>query len=178
MFKNTRSLCQPKEPLPTHSGLPGGLLGTWCSVPSVVSDSVTPWTVACQTPPSMGFSRQEHWSGLSLPPPGDLPDPGIEPASSALQAGSLSMSHQGRATEACGDQDNHPVTVSLGRRVSLDWGGGWQLSVCLTHTCVHPHTSAFSASFFSLMKPWCGNSLAFPRGGISEGDALQTQSHR
>ena len=40
----------------------------------------TPWTVACQTPLSMGFSRQEYWSGLPFPPPGDLPDPGIEPA--------------------------------------------------------------------------------------------------
>ena len=46
---------------------------------------VTPWAVACQAPPSMGFSRKEHWSGLPSPPPGNLPDPGIEPVSSALQ---------------------------------------------------------------------------------------------
>ena len=39
------------------------------------------WTAACQAPLSMGFSRQEHWSGLPCPPPGDLPDPGIEPVS-------------------------------------------------------------------------------------------------
>ena len=39
------------------------------------------WTVAHQAPPSMGFSRQEYWSGLPLPSPGDLPDPGIKPAS-------------------------------------------------------------------------------------------------
>ena len=39
------------------------------------------WTVAHQTPPSMGFSRQEYWSGLPFPSPGDLPDPGIEPRS-------------------------------------------------------------------------------------------------
>ena len=38
----------------------------------------TPWTVACQAPLSMGFSKQEHWSGLPCPPPGDLPDPGIK----------------------------------------------------------------------------------------------------
>ena len=43
--------------------------------------SVTPWTVASQVPPSMEFPRQEYWSGLSLSPPGDLPDPGIEPVS-------------------------------------------------------------------------------------------------
>ena len=41
----------------------------------------TPWTVTYQVPLSMGFSRQEYWSGLSCPPPGDLPDPGIEPMS-------------------------------------------------------------------------------------------------
>ena len=41
----------------------------------------TPWTVAHQAPLSMGFSRQEYWSGLPCPPPGDLPDPGIEPSS-------------------------------------------------------------------------------------------------
>ena len=42
---------------------------------------VTLWAVACQDPLSMGFSRQEHWSGLACPPPGDLPYPGIESAS-------------------------------------------------------------------------------------------------
>ena len=45
---------------------------------------VTPWTVAHQAPLSMGFSRQEYWSGLPFPSPGDLPDPGIEPRSPAL----------------------------------------------------------------------------------------------
>ena len=49
----------------------------------------TPWTVAYQAPPSMGFSRQECWSGLPFPSPGDLPDPGMEPGSPALQADSL-----------------------------------------------------------------------------------------
>ena len=50
-----------------------------------MSDSlVTPWTTACQAPLSVGFSRQEYWSGLSFPSPGDLPDPGIKPTSPAL----------------------------------------------------------------------------------------------
>ena len=44
----------------------------------------TPWTVAYQAPPSMGFSRQEYWSGLPFPSPGDLPDPGMEPWSPAF----------------------------------------------------------------------------------------------
>ena len=51
---------------------------------SVVSDSATPRTAACQAPLSMEFPRQEYWSGLSFPSPGDLPDPGIEPRSLAL----------------------------------------------------------------------------------------------
>ena len=48
-----------------------------------------PWTVAPQAPLSMGFPRQEYWSGLPFPSPGDLPSPGLEPGSSALQADSL-----------------------------------------------------------------------------------------
>ena len=59
-----------------------------------MSDSGTPWTVAHQAPLSMGPSRQEYWSRLPLPPPGDLPDPGIKPASPALQVDSLPLSHQ------------------------------------------------------------------------------------
>ena len=51
---------------------------------SVVSNFKIPWTVAHQAPLSMGFSRQEYWSGLPFPPPGDLPDPGIEPVSPEL----------------------------------------------------------------------------------------------
>ena len=51
---------------------------------AVVSDSVIPWTVACQIPLAMGFSRKEYWSGLPFPPPGDLPEPGIEPACPAF----------------------------------------------------------------------------------------------
>ena len=56
----------------------------------------TPWTVAYQAPPSMGFSRQECWSGLPFPPPGDLPDPGIEPGSPALQADALPSEPPGK----------------------------------------------------------------------------------
>ena len=55
---------------------------------------VTPWTVAHQAPPTMGFSRQEYWSGLPFPSPGDLPNPGIEPRSPTLYADAI-LSHQG-----------------------------------------------------------------------------------
>ena len=49
-----------------------------------------PWTIAHQAPLSIGFPRQEYWSGLPFPSPGHLPDPGVEPGSPALQADSLS----------------------------------------------------------------------------------------
>ena len=62
----------------------------------VMSNSfVTLWTVAHQAPLSMRFHRQEHWSGLPFPSPGDLPNPGIEPMSPARQVDSLPLSHQG-----------------------------------------------------------------------------------
>ena len=53
------------------------------SVPKSCLTLTTPWTVACQAPLSMGFLRQEYWRGLSFPPPGDLPNLGIEPVSPA-----------------------------------------------------------------------------------------------
>ena len=57
---------------------------------------VTPWTVAYQAPPSMGFSRQEYWSGVPFPSPGDLPDPEIKPGYSALQADALPSEPPGK----------------------------------------------------------------------------------
>ena len=59
---------------------------------------VTPWIVACQTPPSMGFSRQEYGSGLPFPSPGNLPDPGFEPGSPALQTDSWPIEVPGNPT--------------------------------------------------------------------------------
>ena len=56
---------------------------------------MTPWTVAFQASQPMGFSRQEYWSGLPFPSPGDLPDPRVEPGSPALQEIFYCLSHQG-----------------------------------------------------------------------------------
>ena len=73
-----------------------------------LSDSVTPWTVAHQAPLSMGFSRQEYWSGLPFPSPGNLPDPGIEPRSPALQACALTSEPPGKPNgkeSACNEGD-------------------------------------------------------------------------
>ena len=60
------------------------LLLWWFQLLSHVQLFAIPWTVACQAPLSIAFSRQEYWSGLPFPPPGDLPNPGTEPRSSAL----------------------------------------------------------------------------------------------
>ena len=71
------------------SVLDGFIYIVWLCVLSHVQLFGTSWTVAPQAPLFMGFSRLEYWSGLPCPPPGDLPDPGIEPRSPALQADSL-----------------------------------------------------------------------------------------
>ena len=66
---------------------------------SCVQLSATLWTKACQASLSMGFSMQEYWSGLPCSPPGDLPNPGIEPRSPTLQADSLPSEPPGRPFE-------------------------------------------------------------------------------
>ena len=74
----------------------------------------TPWTVARQPPLSMGFSRQEYWSGLLFPSPGDLPNPGIEPGSSALQADSWPTELQrNRVPCSCLGHDESLFSMSL-----------------------------------------------------------------
>ena len=74
--------------------------GSYCESESEVAQSCLtlcdPWTVAHQAPPSTGFSRQEYWSGLPFPSPGDLPDPGIEPRSPTLQADALTSAPPGK----------------------------------------------------------------------------------
>ena len=66
----------------------------------------TPWTVAHQAPPSMGVSRQECWSGLPFPSPGDLSDPGIESRSPALKADALPSERPGKGQEEGRREDN------------------------------------------------------------------------
>ena len=68
----------------------------WVKSLSRVRLFATPWTIAHQAPPSTEFSREEYWRGLSFPSPGDLPDPGIEPRSPALQADTLPSEPQGK----------------------------------------------------------------------------------
>ena len=74
----------------------------------------TPWTVARQAPPSMGLSRQEYWSGLPFPSPGDLSNPGIEPRSPALQADSLPTELQGKLSRSEARAKTDPKSPSRG----------------------------------------------------------------
>ena len=82
----------------------------------------TPWTVACQALLSIGFSRQEYWSGLPCPPPGDLPDSGLEPASLMSlhwQVGSLPLAPPGKpiySTVIIQKKLNHAFSAMLKRR--------------------------------------------------------------
>ena len=66
----------------------------YCCCHFSLSDSLQPHGCSQQAPLSMGFSRKEYWSGLSFPPAGDFPNPGIEPRSPALQVDSLPLSHR------------------------------------------------------------------------------------
>ena len=72
----------PKQPPPPQQAfLDPGLKVCFLSPFSRIQLFLTLWTIACQAPLSIGFPRHEYWSGLSCPPPGDLPGPGIEPVS-------------------------------------------------------------------------------------------------
>ena len=82
-----------------------------CSVASAVSNSVQPYELWSPGPLSMGFSRQEYWSGLPYPPPRDLPSPGIEaksPASPALQVDSSPTEPPGKL-DICGTYKLSPI---------------------------------------------------------------------
>ena len=83
---------------------------------------VTPWTVAPQAPLSMGFSRQEYWSGLPLPSPGGLPDPGIEPrslVSPALAGGFFTTRATWQAQYNMGHMENNRKKQHWGSVTSM-----------------------------------------------------------
>ena len=86
---------------------------------SCVQLFVTPWTVAHQAPLSMGFSRQEYWSELPFPSPGDLPDPGIEPRSPTLQADALTSEPPGKPDGGVGKSQMSEWQKILGRRCRI-----------------------------------------------------------
>ena len=94
----SRGSSQPRDRTQV-SCIAGGFFTSWATREAhlVVSDSLaTPWTVNCQASLSMEFSRQEYWSGLPCPPPGDLPNPGMEIRSPASQVDSLPTKSPGK----------------------------------------------------------------------------------
>ena len=90
----------------------------------------TPWTVAYQAPPSMGFSKQEYWSGLPFPSPGDLSDPGIEPGFPALQANALTSEPPGKP-----QWKTKGAYIWVSFRLELQMPTALDLCQCTDHTC-------------------------------------------
>ena len=118
----------PAEGKDTHTSLGPDLFikvkSSQTLMVSCVPLFATPWTVPCRSPLSMGFPRQEHWSGLPFPPPRDLPSLGIQHVSPALQADPLPLSHQGSSNPFLS-----PAQRSRGREVKWPATGhsmSWQ----------------------------------------------------
>ena len=99
---------------------------------------MTPWTVAYQVPPSIGFSRQECWSGLPFPSPGGLPDPGIEPGSPTLQADALLSEPPGKPLLIKGvlikKKSNYTTAFEASAQTIKD------------HICSHPISQSYTSS--------------------------------
>ena len=102
---------------------------------SVFSNSLWPHgLVAYQASPSMGFSRQEHWSGLPFRSPGDLPDPGIKPRSPTLQADALTSEPPGKPHRACA------ISIHI-----FEWR-----CMCTAFSVLYPNTLWTSWYFFTV----------------------------
>ena len=119
---------------------PPYLLMFVCLLLSRVCLFVTPWTVAHQVSPSMGFSRQEYWSGLPFPSPGDAPDPVIKPGSPTLQADSLLSEPPGKpyGLTHCSGHQHCPSNIFCSPLVQGTWMALWgwvQPCVLLCDNC-------------------------------------------
>ena len=101
-----------------ETGAPCPVLYPESVSPSVVSDSVTPKTVAQKAPLFMGFSRPEYWSELPFPSPGDLPKPGIKPGSPVLQADSLPAEPRGKPLHLCINHFNKKMILCEGFQIN------------------------------------------------------------
>jgi len=121
-----------------------------------MSDTVTPWTVAPQAPLSTGFSRQEYWPRLPFPPPGDLPDPGIEPGSAALKAVSLltelrgTPSYRGVIHYFFSTLTVLRMTITRSIRVAALTFDGWCVWLFLLWGCYQYHCYEHLCPGFSL----------------------------
>ena len=121
-----------------------------CELLSHVWLHATPWTVACQAPLSMEFSRQEYWSGLQIPTPGDLSHPGTEFRSPALQADSLLSELQGKSVSS---EITNPTPfilsvnykLALTKSIANDWTTK-AFAICLYRDWTPCHYSCWSST--------------------------------
>ena len=115
----------------------------------------TPWTVAHQAPPSMGFSRQEYWSGLPFPSPEDHPNPGIEPRSPSLQADAgrhFNLWATREAYKAARDAPNSAFWMLRTGilRVEKSKKGHWRTNVCVC-VCVCVGDGYMKDNYFRIL---------------------------
>ena len=93
----------------------------------------TPWTIGCQAPLSMEFSRQEYWSQLPFPPPGDLPDPGIKPQPPVLGAWNLyhwiTRAVPKHLKNTCFDPSGSLMTLGGSNEITRSLYGSWRVEV-------------------------------------------------
>ena len=149
-------------------------------LPSCVWLFATPRTAACQASPSLGFSRQEYWSGFPFPSPGDLPDPGIKPRSPTLQADALTYAAAAKSLQSCpilwdpidGSPPGSPLPGILQSRtlewVAISFSSAWKWKVkvkSLSHVRLFmtPWTAAYQAPpsmGFSRQEYWSGVPLS------------------
>ena len=174
-----------RAPLPPALSLFLLLFNLFCHVLSHFSHVqlfAMPWTAACQAPLSIGFSRQEYWTGLPFSPTGDLPNPGIKPKSPvtlALQVDSLLLSHRGspsiflpyshqprRRYILCqfGDINEHQT------QRNLNWNHSFSNTICVTFD----NLLNLSESHFALLKRRA-NTLMFTFQGHSEKQMISTK---
>ena len=127
----------------------------------------TPWAVAGQAPLSMGFSREEHWSGLPFPSPDDLPDPGTEPRSPVLQADSLPLRHWDSPL-GCRTMiylrrnfGSEPVSQSVkcAKSEDVETSASQRYFVCAIHVCKH-------AQSLSCVQLFCDTMDCSPSGSV------------
>ena len=116
---------------------------------SVMSDSVTPWTVACQDPLSMGFPKQEYWNVLPFPSPGYLPNPGIEPTSPPLQAASSPSEPSGKSKKPNLAEDG---IVDI-KHFEGRWSG-FRVQLPVNNFFVWPSTDHLLCVINSLVESW------------------------
>ena len=131
---------------------------------------MTPWTVGCQAPLSMGFSRQEYWSGLSFPSPEHLPDPGIEPVSltSPALAGGFFTTSTTWVRKIQAEDDKRRIGPSQGRGISINSvkaaAAAKSLQSCPT-LCnpIDGSPPGFPSLGFSRQEHWSGLPFPSPR---------------